>query len=225
MTNKARTLRKSEKSKISQGDSGRIQQSNSNRSMYFNGFQERHDLEQYFWTKETVSGLQNAIEFYIQKSIENDNSEIDSNSNIDSCCCLCTPTLGHAFWESSKIVSVYDIDTRFDYLPGFYFFDLRWSLPKSGIQHEIVVFDPPFFYIPMNQLYDAVLRVLNDRKSAKLLIGFLKREEPLLLQTFKDFNLKKTKFKLMYSSVSPNKWTNYALYSNVDLPGIKRIMN
>eukprot|EP01034_Spumella_vulgaris_P029174 gene29174-36176_t len=55
------------------------------------------------------------------------------------------------------------------------------------------------------------------------MIGFLKREERQLLEVFRDFNLKQTNFQLEYATVKPNKWKNYALYSNVDLPGIKRI--
>lgn len=87
----------------------------------------------------------------------------------------------------------------------------------------MIVVDPPFFYVPMAQLLAAVLLTCNGDTSTKLMLGFLKREEPLLLHTFKQFNLKRTKFVLEYAHVKPNKWRNYALYSNVDLPGIKRL--
>ncbi len=88
---------------------------------------------------------------------------------------------------------------------------------------RVVVFDPPFFYIPMEELHRAVLEVCKGDTKTWLLIGFLVREERNLLNTFKEFKLMKTKFVLEYATVKPNKWRNYALYSNVDLPGIKRI--
>lgn len=36
------------------------------------------------------------------------------------------------------------------------------------------------------------------------------------------FNLERTSFELEYATVKANRWDNYALYSNVDLPFIKR---
>ena len=44
-------------------------------AMFADGFTERHDLEQYFWTKSTVDRLMKALEF------------------TGDCCCLTTPTL------------------------------------------------------------------------------------------------------------------------------------
>ncbi len=83
--------------------------------------------------------------------------------------------------------------------------------------------DPPFFYIPLEVIRDAVLAITKGSTSTKLIIGFLKREEQALLETFKEFNLKETNFELEYATVKDNKWKNYSLYSNVDLPGIKRL--
>jgi hypothetical protein len=88
---------------------------------------------------------------------------------------------------------------------------------------RVVVFDPPFFYIPMDELHRAVLEVCKGDTKTWLLIGFLVREERNLLNTFEEFKLMKTEFVLEYATVKPNKWRNYALYGNVDLPGIKRI--
>ena len=88
----------------------------------------------------------------------------------------------------------------------------------------MIVMDPPFFYIPMDKIYESVMFVCGgDIENTKLLIGFLIREEKLLLETFKAFKLRKTKFGLEYATVKPNKWQNYVMYSNIDLPGIKRI--
>lgn len=119
-----------------------------------------------------------------------------------------------------------DIDKRFEYLPKFRYWDILSPQPVDagdGKPFRIVIFDPPFFYIKMEDLYKAVLEVVKNDTSTKLMVGFLKREEPALLSTFAAFNLKRTGFLLEYATVKDNKWANYCLYSNVDLPGIKRL--
>lgn len=177
-----------------------------NRSMFSDGFKERYDLEQYFWTKDTVDRLLNSLRF------------------TPDCCCLTTPSLGHGFYEIGRHELVLDIDTRFDYLPKFQYFDI---LCPSDINDDIhiIVMDPPFFYIPMEKLYEAVVKITKGDTKYKLMIGFLKREEKILLETFAKFKLQRTNFPLEYATAKPNKWKNYALYSNIDLPGIKRIGN
>ncbi|KAI8894199.1 hypothetical protein BC833DRAFT_624169 [Globomyces pollinis-pini] len=182
------------------------------RNMFVNGFEERRDLEQYFWTQDTIHRFQIALQFQ------------------QDACCLCVPSLAHSYHvlateneEPSQEKFLLDIDTRFDYLPLFRYFDLL--LPHMTVidsKFKIVVFDPPFFYIPLEVLYKAVLYVTGGNANAKLLIGFLKREEVPLLKVFKAFQLKPTSFQLQYTHVKPNKWINYCLYSNIDLPGIKR---
>lgn len=183
------------------------------RSMFCSGFTERRDLEQYFWTDNTIQ----AIKFALQSTFD-----------ADSSLCLCTPTVAHSWWmEDGMGVSLLDLDKRFEYLPKFRYFDLRLpsatDLEPEWNAWRVIVFDPPFFYIPMDVLYKAVMYVSKGNvKQTKLLVGFLKREEQILLQTFKEFNLKRTNFPLEYAHVKSNKWANYAMYSNVDLPGIKR---
>lgn len=184
--------------------------SNNNRSMFASGFTERYDLEQYFWTEETVQRLLHALEY------------------TSDCCCLTTPSLGHGFHTIGREEVVLDIDERFAYLPKFRYFDIRFPYPQEE-DFQILILDPPFFYLPMSVIYEAVLVItkgLTGRSSGggvKLMIGFLKREEKILLETFKDFELKETNFPLHYATVKENKWKNYALYANCDLPGIKRL--
>lgn len=81
--------------------------------------------------------------------------------------------------------------------------------------------DPPFFYIPMQRIFEAVAHVARGDFNTKLLIGFLKREEGSLLKHFAPFKLRRTTFEMQYTHVKPNKWRNYALYANVSLPGIR----
>lgn len=174
------------------------------RSMFSEGFQERTDLEQYFWTAATVQRL------------------VQSLMYIRDCCCLTTPSLGVGFHEAGREETVLDIDRRFEYLPKFRYFDILYPVGVQEEEFKILVIDPPFFYIPMETLFEAVMVVTKGSTTTKLMIGFLKREEETLLRAFKPFQLRRTDFPLEYATVKPNKWQNYVLYSNVDLPGIRR---
>ena len=176
-----------------------------NRSMFSDGFTERRDLEQYFWTTETVHKLMTALRYQFDP------------------CCLGTPSLAYAwYFEENRSEWLFDIDERFNYLPKFRYFDIR-SPENVDETFRIIVCDPPFFYIPMKEIFTAVETICKGDYNTKILIGFLKREETTLLKTFAPFQLTRTNFPLEYAHVKPNKWTNYALYSNIDLPGIKRV--
>ena len=59
--------------------------------------------------------------------------------------------------------------------------------------------------------------------STKLMLSWPRKDEYELCKSFSKFNLVRTKFELEYATVKPNRWDNYSLYSNCDLPMIKRI--
>lgn len=172
--------------------------------MFTKDFSERTDVEQYVWTEDTVQRMLKSLEF------------------TSNCCCLTTPSLGVGFHKMGRNEAVLDIDTRFNYLPKFRYFDLQQ--PVELDEHfDIIIMDPPFFYISLEVMRDAVMTIAKGNTNIKLIIGFLKREEPHLLRAFSEFKLKRTNFVLEYSTVKESKWGNYCLYSNVDLPGIKRL--
>lgn len=81
------------------------------RLVFSRGFLERRDLEQYFWTEKTVAGILDGLRF---------------SFGPEASCCLCAPTLADTWWaEEGVAVNLLDLDTRFDYLPKFRYFDLR----------------------------------------------------------------------------------------------------
>lgn len=98
------------------------------RSMFGDNFAERHDLEQYFWTKETVAKLVSALDSLF----------------VNECCCLTTPSLAHALHEEKREEVLLDIDQRFSYLPKFRYFDILHPIAQ-GEDFRIIVMDPPFF--------------------------------------------------------------------------------
>lgn len=216
MANNCKGKRKKSQQQVAEKEENPISQvsdKSSMRQMFSRGFLERRDLEQYFWTDKCVNGILRGVQ---------------STFGADESCCLCTPTLAEAWWVEGESASLLDIDKRFEYLPKYRYFDLRYphqtNLDLDRDSWRVIVFDPPFFYISMEILFQAVEYICEGRfDKTKLLIGFLKREEKHLLEIFKPFNLKQTNFMLEYTHVKPNKWRNYALYTNVDIPGIKRI--
>ena len=174
------------------------------KDVFGNKIKENRTNEQFFWTINTVKQLMNAFKYTYE------------------CCCLTTPSLGHAFHEAGRDEKVLDIDDRFKYLPKFEKFDIK-NPHNLDETFNVIVIDPPFFVITLKELYDAVNIITKNNFDTKIVIGFLARHNKLLLETFKKYGISETKTKLEYAHIKPHKWHNFKLYSNVDLPGIKRI--
>ena len=174
----------------------------------FNGqIPEKHELEQYFWTSKIVRTILDATQYLYSE-----------------CCCLATPSLAHLYHESGNDQVLLDIDIRFNYLPRFERFDIiSPHSPNGAGNFEILVIDPPFCGITTDQLYKATERITGGNHNTKIIIAYLIRYEHALLKSFKSYGISETATKLEYAGVKANKWGNFALYSNVDLPGIKRI--
>ena len=49
------------------------------------------------------------------------------------------------------------------------------------------------------------------------------KDEGRVKHAFHMFNLVRTNFELEYATVKANRWDNYGLYANTDLPFIKRV--
>ena len=178
----------------------------ASRSVLSGAVREGRDLEQYFWTRGTVLRLLEALAIVEEGRV----------------CCLATPALANAFWASqARAERCLDIDAGLTFLPKFTRWDMRAPTPPPESGYWVVVVDPPFFYIPMQQIFEAVVVACGGDFSTKLLFGFLARQERQLLHWFAPFGLRRTKFAMEYEHVKPNKWRNYALYSNVSLPGIR----
>ena len=177
------------------------------RDVFLDGLPERHEYEQFFWNRDTVERLIKACEYQF----------------TEETCCLTTPSLAHEWHARGRDEVLLDIDTRFDYLPKFRYYDVRdpHALPDS--KFRLLIIDPPFFAVPIEQFRVAVDVLTNKDYDTRILLAFLRREEGRLLSAFKDYDLRVTNCALEYASIKPNKWKNFALYSNVDLPGIKRV--
>jgi hypothetical protein len=169
--------------------------------------EEDHSIEQYFWTTRMVKKILSSVQF-----------------QFVNCCCFTTPSLAEAFRIEGIDQKLLDIDPRFKYMPRFEKFDIcNPHQPEGSGEFEILVIDPPFCGISVEQLFNATNLITNSNYNTKIVIAYLTRFEHALLKTFKPYGISETSASLEYSGVKPNKWGNFTLYSNVDLPGIKRI--
>lgn len=175
------------------------------RNVFRSDLEEKRAWEQFFWTAETVDGLMKACRFVYETKT----------------CCLFTPSLAYAWHHEGRDETLLDIDTRFASLPSFRYYDVTdpYDLDKT---FRLLILDPPFFSVPIEVIRDAVDRLTGGDFSTKLIIGFLTRAEWRLRTAFKPYCLKPTDFRMTYASIKPNKWKNFTLYSNIDLPGIRR---
>jgi hypothetical protein len=176
-------------------------------NVFIDEVEEDHAWEQFFWTRETVDNLMKACNMVY----------------VEETCCFTTPSLAHGWHEQGRDEVLLDIDKRFEYLPKFKYYDAR-DPKKLDNDFRLIILDPPFFVVPIKQFRKAVDVITNKNYNTKIIIGFLKREEKLLLDAFNDYRIYPTKFELQYSSIKPSKWKNFTLYSNIDLPGIKRLI-
>ena len=98
--------------------------------VFENSLSEKKEYEQFFWTKKTVGKLMKSIGF---ASYE--------------CCCLTTPSLAHAYHAKGEERTLLDIDDRFQYLPGYQYYDVRvpyYTGNSDGSDFNMIVLDPPF---------------------------------------------------------------------------------
>ncbi|CAI2380633.1 unnamed protein product [Moneuplotes crassus] len=185
-----------------------------NMSFMPDNFRERRDLEQYFFTRENIQSLINILMMTYPEE-----GEIE-----EKVCLVCAPSLAKALYEDYDIkVTICDIDKRFEDLPGFTYFDLKEPFEIPDKDFDLILIDPPFFSVTLDQQAKAMSVLAKGNYKCKLYISFPHRDEKQVFSSFKDFNLKRTNFELEYATVKPNRWENYILYGNADLIGLKRV--
>jgi hypothetical protein len=180
---------------------------NRDQDIFGGSIEEDHSIEQYFWTSHVVRKIIDATQY-----------------QFTECCCFTTPSLAEAYHQKDIEQKLLDIDTRFSYLPRYERFDICVPhTPDGAGSFQILVIDPPFCGITTEQLFEATEKITNGDHTTKIIIAYLVRFEHALLKTFEPYGISETSTPLEYAGIKSNKWGNFALYSNVDLPGIKRI--
>ena len=164
---------------------------------------EKHDLEQYFFDKKTAQKL---FDLFVRESLfEN-----------KKCCFLCCPVLAKIAkeYELEENTALFDIDERFDHFKNYKKFDLLLEkMEKELEKFDIIVCDPPFFSVKIDQLGKAIASLLkNDGKAYAV---FLKRRGKEFYRSMKryGFEIEKLNFKLDYETIknSPDHMVLYKL--------------
>ena len=76
-------------------------------------------------------------------------------------------------------------------------------LPENFVPNIIIV-DPPFFKMKLIDLYNCIEKITKKNRKIKLVFAFIIREDKNLLNIFKEYKLRLTKFKLEYRSYKSN---------------------
>jgi hypothetical protein len=138
---------------------------------------------------------------------------------------ICAPSFAKALYEQHGItVTCLDIDKRFDYLPGFQYFDLNDPHPIEGKTFELIFMDPPFFSVNLDLMCIALGVLARGDFLTKIMLSYPWREEKLLKTVFRKFSgFERTNFEVEYATVEQIRWDNYGWYTNCDMPMMKRL--
>jgi len=158
---------------------------------------ERRDLEQYFFSRDTLVDL------------------IKVMDQFDNPCCMVCPSVAHASHALNRELTLLDIDERFSYLPRYMNYNLYKPSPLTQT-FDMILFDPPYFQVPMSDLFNSVDVISHQNRDTPLIVAFLRRSQANLLKTFSPYTLSPTRYHPGYAHVKDNKRKNYLFYSNWD---------
>ena len=67
-------------------------------------------------------------------------------------CLVCAPSLAKELLDTHGIkITICDIDTRFDFLPGFTYWNLKEPHPIEDKTFDMILIDPPFFSVSLDE--------------------------------------------------------------------------
>lgn len=153
--------------------------------------EEKRDLEQYFFDKKTARKL---FDIFVRK-------ELFENKK---CCFLCCPILAEIAkkYELEENTALFDIDERFDRFKNYKKFDLvSEKMEKELEKFDIIICDPPFFGVEINQLGKIIASLLKN--DGKAYVIFLKRRGREFYRSMENmgFEVEKLDFKLDYETI------------------------
>ena len=114
-----------------------------------------------------------------------------------------------------------DRDERFGFLSGYRSFEFEHPAPVSSeYKYDVVLCDPPFANLPLDELRVALERLADDDESraAPLYIAYNARREAALLETFP--GLERKSAALGYESVKSTTQQQIILYGSIGAAGL-----
>lgn len=157
---------------------------------------EKPEIEQFFFDEPTLNRLARlAVRF--------------SNP-----CCLCTPSLGQELEKGGVSCRTLDVDARFSHLRGFRPYDLGEPEPL-GERFGVIICDPPFLTITLQQLFHAVEILSLGNYAQPLLINCLSSRAPLITRIFTPFGLKSTGYGPGYEKIQNSGRNRMEFFGNL----------
>lgn len=131
-------------------------------------------------------------------------------------CCLCAPLVARELAARGVSVRLLELDERFASVPGFRRYDL--SQPEwLNETYDLILCDPPFFRVPLRQLFVALRTLSHFNFGQPLLLCYLTRRAPRLLGSLAQFGLAPTGYIPGYATADTGGKRAVEFYSN--LPG------
>jgi hypothetical protein len=145
---------------------------------------ENHQREQYFWAPPTLQAVGDLVLRFRDPVL------------------LCCPMVGLHLWERGHRVLTLDIDERFALLPGFVRWDLYRPAPLPGdLVPGLVVIDPPFQIVRLDQLFLALRALARGADRVPLLVAWPPERGDALMATLAAWDLRPTGIRPRYVSV------------------------
>lgn len=143
---------------------------------------EKQEIEQYFFDGPTLHHLAAFA------------------SRFSNPCCLCTPSLGQELERQGVRARTLDIDERFASLEGFRRYDVARAEPL-GEDFGIIICDPPFLTVSLEQLFATVKVLSLGDYSRPLIINYLASRAPAITGVFSPFGLRPTGYRPGYGTI------------------------
>ena len=157
---------------------------------------ERHEHEQYFFTRDTVERLAGFL------------------ARFERPACLCTPTVGAQLAARKVSVRTLEIDERFAQTPGFLHFDMYRPRPLAE-SFDVILCDPPFEKVSLAQLFTAVRSLAHGDFGQRLLLCYPVERAGAVLGTFAPFGLVPTGVHPQYVTVQAHGPRGIELFGNL----------
>lgn len=142
---------------------------------------ELHNNEQYFFDEPTLEQLAEFV------------------SGWSRPCCLCAPLLGKCLARRGVDVTILDVDQRFAETRGFRTWDVcrpQWL----ATEFDLIICDPPFFNVPLSQLFTSIRLLARNNFEQSLLLFYLQRRDEAVTRAFARFGLAPTGYCPVYQT-------------------------
>ena len=157
-----------------------------------------YENQQYFFTSESVKYL------------------VDHLDHFENPCCVGTPSLVKEWFERGRNVRLLDIDKRFNFLPGYKYYDIT-KPDRFDEKFDVIIMDPTFGW-GEGILLKTVNILSHNNHSQKIFLVHMADHELSILEIFKDYQLKPTEYYPKYANLRGEGRKFVKCFANFDFP-------